>query len=247
MMRRLPAMSSTRVVDGVSGSTEPLPRKSHSIWSSPRGISLTLILALIVAGWFGVDDWFYHTVSLRTNTPDPIDMDFYSRTRAFWELMREFGSPIGGVIAFVAIGLLHSGRWRAALCAAIAVLPVDLLAFVLQGAIGRVRPNQAGSSHEFLSHLSGLWGNTPTSFPSGEATAAFTLATVLAVLFPRGSLLFFALAFLTGVSRLLHGAHYVGDVAAGAFLAIALAPPLLHRVLHASSLSAPDSVAPRTF
>lgn len=237
-------MSNTWLENRVAHSTELFRQKLRAVWSS-RALSLGVFLALIVAGWIGLDDWFYRAVSLRTNTPDPIDMDFYSRTRAFWELMREFGSLIGGVIAFVAIGLLHSARWRAAICAALAAVPIDLLAFVMQGAIGRVRPNQAGSSHEFLSHLNGLWGNTPTSFPSGEATAAFTLAAVLAVLFPRGSLVFFALAFLTGVARLLHGAHYVSDIAAGAFLAVALAPPLLHRILHASSMIVPQS-APRT-
>ena len=59
------------------------------------------------------------------------------------------------------------------------------------------------------------------SFPSGHAQTAFAAATYLALLFPRGAVLFLALAALVGLSRIALGVHYPSDVIVGALVGAA--------------------------
>ncbi|MGV8056762.1 MAG: phosphatase PAP2 family protein [Smithellaceae bacterium] len=59
-----------------------------------------------------------------------------------------------------------------------------------------------------------------TSFPSGHAVTAFTLAAAISILFPRWSIPGFAAAVAIGVSRILITSHYLSDVLAGAGLGI---------------------------
>ncbi|WP_085032419.1 phosphatase PAP2 family protein [Ensifer aridi] len=58
------------------------------------------------------------------------------------------------------------------------------------------------------------------SFPSGHSTAAGALFGALAMLLPQLRPLFFILALLIGVSRVIVGAHYPSDVAAGLLLGL---------------------------
>lgn len=61
------------------------------------------------------------------------------------------------------------------------------------------------------------------SFPSGHATIAFAFSTVIvARLRERKYLLFFGLAFLVALSRIMLGVHAVVDVVAGSVLGIAV-------------------------
>lgn len=195
----------------------------------PRMLIAALLL-LLVAGFTGADAWFYREVSNRFNTPDPLDRDAFSQTRWFWDTARIFGGPVGGGLAVLALAVLHSRGIRAAALGVAAALPTNLLAFFLQGLIGRVRPNQSASQWEFLVPPAGLLGNTPTCFPSGEATAAFSLATVLSWLFPRWRLLWYALSVACGAARAVQGAHFLSDVAAGGLLGIVLCRAILRRL-----------------
>jgi undecaprenyl-diphosphatase len=104
-----------------------------------------------------------------------------------------------------------------------AVLLTALLANAAQTAIGRVRPNRAPSHLTFVPPFSQLWTKQEVCFPSGEAATAFALAGVLTRLYRRGRVLFYAASALAAVSRLVNGAHYVSDVAAGALLGALLA------------------------
>jgi len=56
------------------------------------------------------------------------------------------------------------------------------------------------------------------SFPSGHATIAAAMATVLAFHFPHARVLVFVLAVLAGLSRVYFGVHYMTDVLAGFLL-----------------------------
>jgi membrane-associated phospholipid phosphatase len=176
---------------------------------------------LILVGFLGLDRVFYEQVSLRLNTEYPLDRDFYAVTRPFWLVVRvAFAYGVGGAGAYALIFVLHRERWRAANRMLIAVLVPVVLAFVLEGIIGRLRPNQADSHLAFAPPFSALFQThqRKVCFPSGEATMAFALAGVLARLFPRSTVAFYVLGGLASVSRLINGAHYLSDVAAGALL-----------------------------
>lgn len=61
-------------------------------------------------------------------------------------------------------------------------------------------------------------GSGRTSFPSGHATAAFTVATMQAHYHPRQVLYWYGGAALIGESRVQLNRHYLDDVVAGAAL-----------------------------
>ncbi len=65
------------------------------------------------------------------------------------------------------------------------------------------------------------------SFPSGHACAAMTVAAAYAWAFPVLAVPLLALAMLVGLSRVVLGAHYPGDVAVGQVIALASAYGML--------------------
>lgn len=71
-----------------------------------------------------------------------------------------------------------------------------------------------------------IYGIKPTtySFPSGQTTNAFAVATFFSFVFKKNiyTFLFFLLSFLTGVGRLYLGAHFPLDVIVGSILGIAI-------------------------
>jgi len=95
-----------------------------------------------------------------------------------------------------------------------------LIANLAKDIIGRARPKlfDATGPLDFQ-----LFAFTPdhASFPSGHATNIFALATVLAMLWPRGRVLLYTFAAWIGASRVLIGQHYFTDVVAGALLGTA--------------------------
>lgn len=93
---------------------------------------------------------------------------------------------------------------------------------LLEYLLGRARPDLLISA--------GTYGFFPlkfahhfNSFPSSHAAAAFAAATVLTFIWPRGRTLFFALAALAALSRVMLNAHFISDVIGGAFVGGALA------------------------
>ena len=125
-------------------------------------------------------------------------------------------------------GRLGEGRWAARLGAA-AVVPLfvflsiavsglitDLLKFVF----GRARPKLLFANETFGFDW---WGTKADfwSFPSGHATTAVAIAAALYCLWPRFLPLYVAFATLVSLSRAVVGAHYVSDVIAATFIAIA--------------------------
>lgn len=58
------------------------------------------------------------------------------------------------------------------------------------------------------------------SFPSGHTTASFSMATILTYYLPQFMIVFIALAFLVGISRIYLAVHYPSDVIVGIILGI---------------------------
>jgi len=194
----------------------------HSGLRASTWVWLGTAAAVIALGFLGFDRWFYEHVSLVLNTEDrPLDRDFYAVTKPFWETWRwVFGSVVGIVTLGVVATILQPRRWAFYLAGLVSIAGTALLANGLQGAIGRLRPNQAASALAFAPPLSQLVSKERVGFPSGEAATAFALACVAARLWPRGKSCFYAAAAFVAVARLVNGAHYPSDVVAGGVLGV---------------------------
>jgi membrane-associated phospholipid phosphatase len=84
---------------------------------------------------------------------------------------------------------------------------------------GRSRPSADLGSSDFRPFTGG------ESFPSGHTTAAFAVAGSIATHYDRLWIkgLSYSVAGLVGYSRMVHDAHWLSDVTAGAFIGIGVA------------------------
>jgi undecaprenyl-diphosphatase len=191
---------------------------------------------VIVAGFLGLDRWFYEHVSLSLETQDRFgNRDFYTITKPFWLACRyAFGYGLVGLAVFVALVVLKPENWRAPVAALLTVVITALVANGAQAAIGRLRPNQAPTHLAFTQPFAELFTKQKVSFPSGEAATALATAYVLGRLLPRWKAVFYAAGTLAAVARLVNGAHYLSDVAAGALLGVLLARLFFDGVLRSA-------------
>ncbi len=177
-------------------------------------------LALVLVGLAGLDRWFYEHVSCVLETKHNVtDRDFYTLTRPLWIGLRYSMGHLYLPMLLWVVALIRAPRqWQRYTAALAAVVVVALLANVLQGAIGRLRPDQADTHLAFAAPLSQLLSKERVSFPSGEATTALALACMLSLLWPKGRAVFLTAGIVTAAARLVNGAHYLSDVVAGGLL-----------------------------
>jgi membrane-associated phospholipid phosphatase len=178
-------------------------------------------VVLAVIGFAGFDRIVYQW-SLHLNTPNPVDYDFYHRTRWLWEACRFPGHLAGGMAAFFLIWAFHPQGWVKANIGLMSVLLTTAFVALLKMGIGRLRPNQAEHHLAFLPPFHGFSPDAAVSCPSGEAAVALGLAAVLARVAPRYFLVFYAIATTTALARLINGAHYFSDVVLGGLVGIAV-------------------------
>ena len=145
--------------------------------------------------------------------------------RSNWMLI-----PAGSAIALaLVLRRTHQGLRNAAAYGLIAstigfvfvsVGGAGLIANLAKYIIGRARPKLFDTLGPFDFQL---FSFTPdhASFPSGHATNIFALATVLAMLWPRGRVLLYTIAAWIAASRVLIGQHYFTDAVGGAILGTA--------------------------
>jgi membrane-associated phospholipid phosphatase len=153
-----------------------------------------------------------------------------AQTNSFSSSVRPFGTygAIGLSVASLGAGLVFKNeQWRdtgrdaieAELFAAGIVTPV------LKQVVGRFRPSQGSDADEFHS-FSGS-----QSFPSGESTEAFAVASVFAAR-SRGwivPVIAYTLASGVALARMNDHAHFASDVVAGAFIGTAIGHSIVHR------------------
>lgn len=215
--------------DATRRKSEPQSRRAGTARGQGPSLALWALiggaLLVIVVGFLGLDRWFYEHVSLSLETQDRFgNCDFYSVTKPFWLVCRyAFGYGVVGLAVFVALLVLKPENWRAPVAALLTVVITALVANGAQAAIGRLRPNQAPTHLAFTQPFAELLTKQKVSFPSGEAATALATAYVLTRLVPRWKAVFYAAGTLAAVARLVNGAHYLSDVAAGALLGVLLA------------------------
>jgi len=129
---------------------------------------------------------------------------------------------------FLLLALVAWGRGERAfsirgLAGAATVAGAGLLDQVVKNVACRARPGAASPGVFFVHFPCFPARYAEASFPSGHATTAFAAAVLLACWYPRQAGLFFGLAAIVGVSRVLLGAHFPSDVLAGALLGSSVA------------------------
>ncbi len=111
----------------------------------------------------------------------------------------------------------HVGKVLSFFFACVAVS--GIVADIIKPILGRARPvtfvrEGIYGFHPFTFHAA--WN----SMPSGHATTAFTIATILTFFRPRHQVLWFVGAAIIAVSRVMVNAHYLSDIFAGAAVGI---------------------------
>lgn len=145
-----------------------------------------------------------------------IDEEIYSRihdvcrspTMDFiMESMSRAGSREACLSTLLALSTFGDEKARdASKLSTISLASGQIVCGLLKASVNRERPEGGNYSR---------WNS---SFPSGHAAGAFSLATVLSNKYPRFRVPFYILATGISVSRVYLGSHYPSDVLAGAVI-----------------------------
>jgi membrane-associated phospholipid phosphatase len=190
---------------------------SRSSRSFLRHWPWVLGISLVVIGLLGLDRTIYQIVS-KSATPTRLE-DLNGPGHLLREVVRFPASIYGGLAVFFLILVVHPARWQRTVAAVVACLSADLTGSLLKMVVARARPDHAGPNTHLVFHpFHGFARDAAVSFPSGEATAAFALATAVTLMYPRLRWPCYLLAAGVCAARLTSGAHYLSDVAAGAMI-----------------------------
>lgn len=136
------------------------------------------------------------------------------RSRGVWTVFTHIGGARGSIGVCLA-GLLLPAVSIALTFRAFMVLGAShVVVQVVKRVAGRERPSIGMSFHALVR------GPDRFSFPSGHACASMAVAAVFAAAFPSFAPLLLVVALIVGVSRVVLGAHYPGDVLVGQFIAL---------------------------
>jgi hypothetical protein len=96
------------------------------------------------------------------------------------------------------------------------VIAAGIITPAIKSLAGRSRPSQSERNYVF--------GEDGASFPSGHATQAFAIASVIAEHYESRwvDIMVYGIAGLVGYARIAHQAHFTSDVLAGAIIGIAV-------------------------
>lgn len=141
--------------------------------------------------------------------------------RVFVLALTQLGASITPFL-LAGLFLLGEGTRPVGIMLAAAHFCTELPVRLIKEAVARPRPYQT-----YCNITNGGPALKDYSFPSGHTTSAFTTATVLAHFFPKGTPIFYSLAALVGLTRMILGVHYPTDVLIGSLIGTVLPPVLL--------------------
>ena len=130
---------------------------------------------------------------------------------AFMSMVTELGSLVFSILAsMVLIVQPHKAIRLIGITMAISLLLSQMVVQSLKRIVNRERPYKALEKSNPVKPTKCAY-----SFPSGHTSSAFCIALVLSYFIPVLSVIFFAFAFLVGLSRIYLGCHYPTDVLIG--------------------------------
>ena len=188
-----------------------------SIWHCPWfliPVLLFLIAALSFTWWY---PYGYELVAFNRFRTEPLNTFFMGIT---WLGEFYFWLVVAGALAFY--------RWRYALMILLAGGVIAPISVVVKHFIGIPRPNTFLDTYnyqEFVTKVPGviLLGGY-NSFPSGHTIIAFTMFSLVTLMFYKKYPLFGLLAawtaILVGISRIFLVQHFLTDVVAGALFGL---------------------------
>jgi len=187
-----------------------------------RSVRLLRVILVLTAGLLPVSVLVDATISqaLVTWRPSGVEFAAQSLTR-----LGNGALDIGLPCAMALIGWWRGDRalrvrgWLGGAT----VAGAGLIQILLKNVACRARPSAAGAGAFFSGFPCVPAEYAVASFPSGHATTAFALATLLALWYPRGAIGFLGLAGVVGFTRVFLGAHFPSDVLAGAALGTTVA------------------------
>lgn len=136
------------------------------------------------------------------------------KTRAFWIALTHLGGASCTIGAVVLPLFLARGAFTSAARQALAALLIShLVVQLIKRSVGRPRPSCSEICHTLVAEPDRF------SFPSGHAAAAMSVGFVYAMAFPAIAPVLIPLAMLVGMSRVVLGVHYPGDVLIGQLIA----------------------------
>jgi undecaprenyl-diphosphatase len=145
-----------------------------------------------------------------------------------WLMQRTTWLGYGPVDVGIPLGVGLVGWWRGRMgfprrgvLGGLAVAVAGILDQVVKNLTCRARPSAEGAGAFLVDFPCFPAPYDLSAFPSGHATTAFALATLLSLWYPRWTGGFLALAALVGWSRIVLGSHFPSDVLAGAVLGCA--------------------------
>jgi membrane-associated phospholipid phosphatase len=103
------------------------------------------------------------------------------------------------------------------------------LSEVLKLLIRRERPGPNAGAYVFRSFSNRPFSTSGLGMPSGDAIVAIAACVILARLWPRARLIWYALAVACALARVLSRAHFLSDVTAAAILGWSVAEILWRR------------------
>lgn len=166
-----------------------------------RSVLLLLLVLTTVAQAGSIDEELYSAIHHRWQSPA-------------MDVVMESANRIGSreVTLGVLLALSTFGDEKARDVSKLSVVSLvsgQLVCGVLKASVNRSRPEEESSSR---------WNS---SFPSGHAAGAFSLATVLSNRYPRLRPVFYLVASAVALSRVYLGRHYPSDVLAGSLIGYA--------------------------
>lgn len=136
------------------------------------------------------------------------------RWRRIWTLLTHAGGATATVLAAVLPFFIGGEIAKVGAQALFTLAASHIVVQLVKRTVGRPRPSRVTTS---IAHVV---EPDRFSFPSGHAAAAMSVAFIYAMAFPSIAVPLVLLAGAVGMSRVVLGVHYPGDVVVGQLIAV---------------------------